>query len=178
MDTTLVMFYVLAAAALFSAYRVVTDPKIMHAALWLGATFLAVAGVFLLLTAEFLAAAQVLIYVGAVTTLIVFGIMLSNIEEVVSEDEAPWYRRVLGALSPAGRGGLALAVAAGFTGVMLWVYGQAAGTWPAAPAGEVADNVGALGSALFTRFAVPFEIASVILLAALVGAIILATREE
>src|SRR5690606_40380159 len=63
------VFLAVAAVTLFSAYRVVVSRKIMHAALWLGLTFFGVAGIFLLLGADFLAAAQVLVYVGAVTTI-------------------------------------------------------------------------------------------------------------
>src|SRR5690606_18974068 len=89
MDVTRIVFLALAAVAIVSAFRVVTAPKIMHAALWLGFTFFVVAGVFVTLGAEFLAAAQVLVYVGAVTTIILFGIMLSQAAEVRSREPLP-----------------------------------------------------------------------------------------
>ncbi len=88
-DPSRITFIVVSAIAVVSAFRVVTAPKIMHAALWLGLTFLMLAGVFLVMGAEFLAAAQVLIYVGAITTIILFGIMLSEAAEVRGRGAAP-----------------------------------------------------------------------------------------
>src|SRR5690625_6156591 len=82
LDPTKITFLVLAALTTVSAFRVVTTPRLMHAALWLGLAFVMLAGVFLTLGAEFLAAAQVLIYVGAVTTIILFGVMLSEAAEL------------------------------------------------------------------------------------------------
>src|SRR5690606_12190498 len=87
-DPTRLAFIALSAMAVVSAFRVVTAKKLMHAALWLGLTFLMLAGVFLVMGAEFLAAAQVLVYVGAVTTIILFGIMLSEAAELRGHTEA------------------------------------------------------------------------------------------
>src|SRR5690606_23512597 len=104
MDLARMAFLALAAVAVVSAFRGVTAPKIMHAALWLGFTFFLVAGVIITLGAEFLAAAQVRVYVGAVPTSILFGIMLSQAAEVRSREPVPveplegtalWRRSVL-----------------------------------------------------------------------------------
>lgn len=148
----------------------------MHAALWLGLTFIMLAGVFLVMGAEFLAAAQVLIYVGAVTTIILFGVMLSEAAEIrgrsttvesTGEEEPPQVMR---------RGVLPMLAVAVFAGVMIFIYGQV--PWPAIPAGFQTDTVAMIGRALFTDFVIPFELAAVLLLIALVGAIVIAIRDD
>lgn len=152
-----------------------TAPKIMHAALWLGLTFLMLAGVFLVMGAEFLAAAQVLIYVGAITTIILFGIMLSEAAEVrgrgtepsrVQPEQPAFFRRTV----------LPVVAVAAFVGVMLFVYGQAA--LPVMTSGFEEDTVRMIGRSLFTDFVIPFELAAVLLLIALVGAIVIAVRDD
>lgn len=166
-----VAFLVAAAVTLLAAYRVVTARRIMHAALWLGLTFFGVAAEFLLLDADFLAAAQVLIYIGAVTTIIIFGIMLSDPSELGSgtgPDQALIGRAGLRAAAFVVAGGLACALIFLVTSV----------TWPAAPAVALANTPLALGTALFGKYVIPFEIASVVLLVALIGAVVLAMREE
>lgn len=175
LDPTRIVFIALSAIAVVSAFRVVTAPKIMHAALWLGLTFLMLAGVFLVMGAEFLAAAQVLIYVGAITTIILFGIMLSEAAEVRARGAAP---AAVAAESPAffRRTVLPIVAVAAFVGIMLFVYTQAA--WPETPAGFQEDTTRMIGRALFTDFVVPFELAAVLLLIALVGAIVIAVRDD
>lgn len=172
-DPTRVAFVALSAVAVVSAFRVVTTKKIMHAALWLGLTFLMLAGVFLAMGAEFLAAAQVLVYVGAVTTIILFGIMLSEAAEVRSRgqvrettEQPAFFRRVV----------LPVVAVAAFVGIMVFIYWQAA--WPENAAGFQEDTTRIIGRALFTDFVVPFELAAVLLLIALVGAIVIAVRDD
>lgn len=171
MTVTDYAFIVVAAVTLLGAYRVVTSQKIMHAALWLGLTFMGVAGIFLILGAEFLAAAQVLIYVGAIMTILIFGIMLSPIQELRA-DGTP----VPSGSSP--RKGVAAAlVGAGFALLMLILFIRT--EW--SEAGQAVTGVSnprLLGEAIFGRFVVPFEVASIVLLVALIGAIVLAVREE
>lgn len=174
MDVSRIAFLALAAVALVSAYRVVTAPKIMHAALWLGFTFFLVAGVFVTLGAEFLAAAQVLVYVGAVTTIILFGIMLSEAAEVrggreprsadVPEGGTFWRRTVLPVVATLA-----------FAGIMVFVYTSV--PWPTLT-GIAGDTVAQIGRALFTTFVIPFELAAVLLLIALIGAIVIAIRDD
>ncbi|HHV54760.1 MAG TPA: hypothetical protein GXX55_04860 [Firmicutes bacterium] len=189
MTTTLLVFLALAAVSLFAAWRVVTDPQIMHAGLWMGLSFVGVAGIFLLLTAEFLAGVQILIYVGAITTIILFGIMLSDIGEV-KEEEPP----LLSLPGRAKRPGTPVAVLAAGAFVLAlillyrdvaWTSLPAAGTLSTAPgAGTPAGglwegfSVKLIGQALFGEYALPAEAASVLLLAALLGALVLAAREE
>lgn len=169
----MIAFVFLAALILVSAVRVITVPRVVHAALYLALCFVGVAGVFLLLGADFLAATQVLIYVGGVTTLIIFAIMLSAPPEVRgkagdtgqgdggSKAQQIWVA-VLAALG-----------AAGFAAVMGMLYQRAGFSAQAAPLGRTTAR---LGAEIFTAYALPFEVASLILLAALVGAIYLSVR--
>lgn len=165
-------FLLVAAVTLLAAFRVVTSPKIMHAAFWLVLSLLGVAVTFLLLDADFLAAVQVLIYIGAITTMIIFGVMLSDVEELAGTAGRAPGRSVLSAR----RGIPALLAAGGFSLAMYAIYRRVA--WPSLPAGAVSDTPAAIGEALFTKYVAPFEIASVLLLVALIGAIVLSMREE
>lgn len=170
------IFLAVAAVTLFSAYRVVVTHKIMHAALWLGLTFFGVAGIFLLLGADFLAAAQVLVYVGAITTIIIFGIMLSPVQDLRGPSGDGLWQRLAKRLGSPRRGIFPLIAAFGFAAIMVVLVNR--GEWPAAPGPAVTDTPRLLGQALFTRFVIPFEVASVVLLVALIGAIALALKEE
>lgn len=154
-------FVLLGAVALGAGFLVVTTSRIVHAALWLAVSLGAVAGCFLLLTAELLAWVQVLIYVGAVVVLVLFALMLTR----APIGPTPGARR--------GRVVLAAIVAAATAGVLLVTQLAALGD-------EVIDleaaDVGggqAVGSALFRAWVLPFEVLSVLLLAALVGAIVI-----
>lgn len=169
------VFIVVAAVTLVGAYQVVTSQRIMHSALWLGFTFLGVAGIFLLLGADFLAAAQVLIYVGAITTIIIFGVMLSAVEDVRGAGETPW-QQVKARFSSVRRGVLPLIAAGGFAVVMLVLY--TGSVWPAVRELGAVDTVRRIGETLFREYVIPFEIASVVLLVALIGAIAVAMKEE
>lgn len=173
-DPTRLAFIALSAMAVVSAFRVVTAKKLMHAALWLGLTFLMLAGVFLVMGAEFLAAAQVLVYVGAVTTIILFGIMLSEAAELRGRTEAA----VAAAESPAFFRRVVLPVVAvvAFVGIMALVYTRTA--WPVTVSPAEEDMTRIIGRALFTDFVVPFELAAVLLLVALVGAIVVSVRDD
>lgn len=158
-----VLFILFGAIAVCGAIMVVTRKHPMASALYLILTLFAVAALFVLRQAHFLAAIQVIIYAGAVVVLFVFVIMLIN----VPEDRLPVERattvRVLGVL------------AAGFfileSAVLARRYSM-----PAGPAAEV-GTVEAVGRALFTDYLLAFEITSVLLLAAVIGAIALAKRK-
>ncbi|MEW5933212.1 MAG: NADH-quinone oxidoreductase subunit J [Bacillota bacterium] len=185
MNWEMVAFAFLGVLILASGFRVITTPRIVHAALYLALCFTGVAGIFLLLGADFLAATQVLIYVGAVTTLIIFAIMLSSPPEVRGEpargagpargDEVlgggPRPQR---AQAESGWVGVLAALAAlGFVAAMGVVY---RGAGLPAQAASLGRTTAPLGRQIFTTYAVPFEVASVVLLAALVGAIYLSVR--
>jgi NADH-quinone oxidoreductase subunit J len=158
-----VVFMVVAAAMALAAVRLVTTTNLVHGALYLVVTLLGVAIVFILMTAEFVAWVQVLIYVGAVIVLILFGLMLTRAP--IGRTALDRQQRRLAA--PAALGLFVV------TATILWRSFE----------GQTIDfrndkaNLDLLGTELFTRFVMPFEIASVLLLAALVGAVFLAKRD-
>jgi NADH-quinone oxidoreductase subunit J len=158
-----VIFYLLAIVAIGSAVGVVTVPNIVHAALFLVLALLSVAGFYLLLASEFLALVQVLIYAGAVATLILFGLMMTRGRELPAVGSgAQW---PLGLLTA---GALVVAL---LTAVV-------DSDWPR-DAGEVTlVSMTTLGGALFRDWLLPFEIASIVLLIALIGAIVISRQEE
>ena len=166
-------FYYMAAASVASAILAVTRKSPVHSMLWVLALFLHVAGIFLLLGAQFLAAVQVIVYAGAILVFYLFVLMLLDLP---SEETRPRF----GAHWPfAAAGGL------GFS-ALIWLARietldpVAAGVAPAAArTGSDAPPLGTLsevGTALFGPFALPFEITSLVLLAAIVGAVVIARR--
>ncbi len=171
--TAQVAFYYMAAASVTSAILAVTRRSPVHSMLWVLALFLHVAGIFLLLGAEFLAAVQVIVYAGAILVFYLFVLMLLDLP---GEEARPRF----GAHWP-----LAAAVGLGF-GLLAWLAlvgtfdPVGAGIAEAAPSGQgEGPPLGSLeqvGRALFGPFALPFEMASLILLAAIVSAVVLARR--
>jgi len=163
MTPKLAIFYFLAAFTLWAGAVVVLGRNIVRAAVALIFCFCGIAGLFLLLDAEFLAAVQVLIYVGGITILLLFAIMLTSrisarSTRVINDQTA------LSALA-------SLGVLAGL------LYASLAGIGdPAGPA-RLPETTPFLGRALLTAYVLPFEIVSILLLAALVGAIVLARKE-
>jgi NADH-quinone oxidoreductase subunit J len=154
-------FVLLGGVAVGAGLLVVTTTRVVHAALWLAVSLGAVAGLFLLLTAELMAWVQVLIYVGAVVVLVLFALMLTR-APIGPVPSAPRSRIVL-AGAVAGATALVLAVA------LLGPLGGAV-----IDLGTIGVGDGrAVGTALFTAWVLPFEVLSVLLLAALVGAIVL-----
>jgi NADH-quinone oxidoreductase subunit J len=166
--TVEVLFALLGAVAVGSALLVVTTRQLVHAALWLVVTLGSVAGLYLLLSAEFVAWVQVLIYVGAVVVLLLFGLMLTRAPIGRSDDlDAPVTQRVAAALTAgAAAGVVATALVDAFAGERIELDGDAAG-----------GSSAATGRAVFTSWVLPFEVLSVLLLAALVGAIVLSRRD-
>jgi NADH-quinone oxidoreductase subunit J len=159
-----VAFLILAVIGGIGGLLVVTTRNIVHAALYLVVALASVAAIYLLLAAPFIAFVQVIIYVGAIVVLILFGIMLTR---------APVGRRVLDNSVRARVG--ALVVAAGMFAMLTFFLVRAFG-------GERIVNrsgtaTAALGTSIFRNFVLPFEAVSVLLLAALVGAIVLARRD-
>jgi NADH-quinone oxidoreductase subunit J len=160
---TLIGFYLLAALAVASGLFLVTSRNLLHGVLALGVASLAVAGLMLTLRAEFLALVLVLVYVGAVVVLGVFAVMLTgHFDRPVLP--ASGELKTVSAL-------VALALSALMTGVVL-VQPQAAA------AGVTVLSVERLGTLLLTRYVLPFELVSVLLLAALIGALVIARRTE
>jgi NADH-quinone oxidoreductase subunit J len=162
-----VAFSALAAASIASAILAVTRRNPVHSMLWVLALFLEVAGVFLLVGAEFLATVQVIVYAGAILVFYLFFLMLLDLP---SETAGPRF----GAHWP-----LCAAVGCAFA-AFAW-YARDPGLVPAvqrvASNGPPPNSLRAVGMALFTEFALPFEVASLILLAAIVGAVVVARRK-
>lgn len=174
MNVSGLLFMFIALVTLLAAWRVVVSQKIMHSALWMGLSFFGVAGIFLMLSADFVAAAQVLVYVGAITVLLLFGIMLSDANDVRDVGAASQGARTR---VPARKGIFPLLAATGFAFLMLVLY-NGAGWRQSPPLDYATDTPRALGNLLFGQYVIPFEVASLVLLVGLVGSIVLATREE
>lgn len=158
-------FSYLAALSIASAVMAVTRRSPVHSLLWVLALFVHVAGIFLLVGAEFLAAVQMIVYAGAILVfyLLVFMLLDLPVEEAGERFGPHW---PLGALTALGF--------AAFMGRALMSAPVPAR--PAAAAGAGPSSMAVLGKTLFTDFALPFEIASLVLLAAIVGAVVLARR--
>ena len=166
-------FYYMAAASIASALLAVTRRNPVHSMLWVLALFLHVAGIFLLLAAEFLAAVQVIVYAGAILIFYLFVVMVLDLPD---EEAGPRFGNHWPFAAAAGLSFAALAwlAQAGTHDPIGAVAAPAARSVAAEgpPQGSLAE----VGMALFGPFALPFEIASLVLLAAIVGAIVIARR--
>ncbi len=158
-----VIFYFVAAVTVVGALGVVLTRNVVHSALFLILALLAVAGVFILLSAEFLAIVQILIYGGAVTILILFVMMLTRVRDMPQALDGP--QRPFAAMAAGAF--LALSVLAALSS-----------DWPGETEKITVVPFREMGEALFRDWAVPFEVASLVLLVALIGAIVLARSEE
>jgi NADH-quinone oxidoreductase subunit J len=167
-----VLFYALAALILGMGTLVVTAQNPVHSVVFLVACFLCVAVVFVMLGAEFLAVIQILVYAGGIVVLYLFVVMLVNLRR--SPDGAIDVRRQ-------SRTGFVLAAVMLAEISAILVYSSAHAPLPAAPAGTVAaadmGNVESVGMLLYADYLVPFEVASMLLLVAMIGAILLAKKE-
>jgi len=155
-SVAVVPFVVLAVAAVGGAVMMVLVRNVVHAAFWLLEIMMAVAGLFMLLSAGFLALIQVMVYAGAVSVLVLFTVMLTlrRREDAERPLDLSW-----------SAGLIALGVFAAVSAAV------ASFVPPAVSAPSVTPGVAEFGAALFTQRALPFEIASVVLLVALVGAV-------
>lgn len=160
---TQVFFDIMAATVIVGALGVVLVRNVVYAALCLIVSLMGVAGVYILLSVEFLALVQVLIYGGAVTVLILFALMLTRVREL--KEHLDGDQRPLAAVA-------ALALVSAFATMMYKT------TWPRNVGQVTVVPFDTIGTALFNRWAVPFEIASGVLLVALVGAIVISMQEE
>ncbi|HEV2460161.1 MAG TPA: NADH-quinone oxidoreductase subunit J, partial [Ktedonobacterales bacterium] len=176
-DIPTIAFYVIAIALVGSSLAVVLLRNIVRAALSLILVFGAAAGVYVLLNAEFIAIVQVLIYAGAITVLILFAIMLT--QHSMSQRSNPfsgqwWLAGLICVLLGAG---IIYAV-----GSSTMLAGSASSTLPLAGVGPSTGTVVRLGQLLYSPFTysyvLPFEIASIVLLVAIIGAIMIGRAEE
>jgi NADH-quinone oxidoreductase subunit J len=170
MNLDLIFFLVLSLIAISTAMGMLLSRNAIYSALFLVLNFITVAVFYLLLGAPFIAMAQITVYAGAIMVLFLFVIMLLGAESLPQAEVLPWQKPLAGVLA------VALAVEATFIFITR-----------ARPIGEVtqpdasvntATNLRALGETLFTQYLLPFEVTSVLLLVAMIGAIVLVRKEK
>lgn len=158
-----IAFGLIAFAMAVGAVRVVTTKNVVHAALWLVLVLGGVAGIFILLAAEFVAVVQVLVYIGAIVVLFLFGIMLTRApigQEAELDNDQRWAGLLVGLL---------------LFGVLASVLAKQFGRVHVET--NRVQRVVDVANSVFTTYVVPFEVVSVVLLAALVGAVVIARRD-
>jgi len=154
-------FWILAAVVLLSALAMVLSQNLMHSAFWLILVFIGVAGVYILLEADFLAIVQLLIYAGTIGVLFVFGVMLTKQENIARSN--PFNNYKIGAL-----------LIAFFLFLSLGTLFDSSVFKATSPAPLAVSTTGSIAELLFGPFLVPVEISALILMVAIVGAVILA----
>jgi len=162
-------FYFFAGLAVLGAIGTVTARNVVHSAIYLITSLLATAGIFLTLGAQFVFAVQIVLYVGGIMVLFIFVIMLVNLDVALHQLQFNRQRWVAGLLT------LVLASQLGFA---IWfARGEGSLDIPAGRTGTLSpQNVEQFGLALFEKYALPFEIASVLLLVALIGAVVMTKK--
>jgi NADH-quinone oxidoreductase subunit J len=164
MSVDTILFFILAAAALAGAVNLIAQTHPIHSALSLIVVMVALAGIYLLLGAELLAAVQIIVYAGAIMVLFVFIIMLLNAgveERTAISRTATW---------------LGLPFAVVLTAVLGWRIALSQ-PGPMAPGGDVPGTSRVLSDMLFTSYVFPFELTSILILVAILGAVVLAKRD-
>jgi len=163
-----VLFYLFATLTLGGAILTITRRNTVHSAIWLITSLLGVAGLYLLQQAEFLAGVQVILYVGGIMVLFLFVIMLVNLEQAAKEKQFT------------GQKWVALAVVAALVLQGLWFVAEGAGRFklgsPSAPSTETLGNSEQVSRVLFSQYLLPFELASILLLVAIIGAVVMAKK--
>jgi len=166
LTTQIICFSVLSLIVIIGALGVILLESIVYSAFLLGGVFMSVAGLYLLLNASFVAAAQVLVYVGAVNVLIIFAIMLVNKKEDLKPIDNLKTRRIISS-------------SICLTLLSLLIRVDVSNVWtianPESSVGE--ESTIRIGEHLFSDYLLPFEVASVLLLMAMIGAIVLARRD-
>jgi NADH-quinone oxidoreductase subunit J len=167
----LTLFYVFGAAAVVTSLLVVLQSNAVYSVLLLIGSFLALAGLYVLLSAPFVAVIQIIVYAGAIMVLFLFVVMLLNAPR---EDGGQPDLEDSGAVRAFG--GL---LAAAFVAELLWAFGRSnVGRAPASAVRESAWPVSEIGRILFSEYAFAFEVTSILILVAMVGAIALAARRR
>ena len=166
MSITEIIFWFLSGLALLSAIMVLVSKNPVHSVLWLIVTFFAISGHYILLNAQFLAIVNIIVYAGAVMVLFLFVIMLMNLEAAIEPKRSVWMKAA-GVIS----GGLLLAVMVSVIRTATDMQGKNAQL----TTGDI-GLIKNLGNALFTNYALPFEISSVLFLSAMVGAVVIGKK--
>ncbi|MFA5866778.1 MAG: NADH-quinone oxidoreductase subunit J [Actinomycetota bacterium] len=167
MSGQLIAFFIVSALILSGALYIVTTRNIMHAVFMHLLTMSFIAAVYILLYAEFIAAMQVLIYAGAMTTMVIFALMLTR-----SQNSPEGMKTAVDNQQK----GLAFFTAAGFLTVLLYVL--IPHKWTPLATGAASTTVKQMGEIIFSAYVLPFELISVLLLAALVGVVVLTRKED
>jgi len=160
-------FYLLSGVAVVSALAVITRKNPVHSAISLIFTLLSLAGLYLMLYAPFVAGVQIILYAGGIMVLFLFVIMLVNLERNLKEEQfnRQWH--------------VAVAVALILCGLVLYVYSKAHSVFPALMTGVLppeSSNTQQMGIWLYQNYVLPFELASLLLLVAIVGAVVMAKK--
>lgn len=166
MTVTQLLFWALSVLALFSALMVVTARNPVHSVLWLIVTFFSISGHYILLNAQFLAIVNIIVYAGAIMVLFLFVIMLMNLNRDTEPQKKRWLK-VAGAVAG---GCLLLVLVAALKDAGLNEQQALVKT------GEI-GLIRNLGRELFSTYVVPFEISSILFLAAMVGAVVIGKKE-
>lgn len=164
-----IAFAILAVTIVVAAVKMVTTSNVVHAALWLVVVLAGIAAQYILLAAEFTAIVQVLVYIGAIVVLFLFGIMLTRArlgpDETINKGMRPY----------------AIVISLALFALMAWTlwdyFGDAELSLVGQSTAELGQTTAQVSDALFITYLVPFEVVSVLLLAALTGAIVLARRD-
>jgi NADH-quinone oxidoreductase subunit J len=160
----MVIFFVLAVIAVTAGVGVIAQRSAVRSALFLLVNFCCLAGLYILLNAQFVAVVQIIVYAGAIVVLFLFAVMLLGMERAEESPDPRRYQWMAGLL-------LGVLLLAG----IIWALIPAMmGT---APTLVPTDNVRQIGAALLTDFVIPFELASVVLLVAIIGAVVLAKKK-
>lgn len=167
MDTSEILFWILSGLALFSAIMVLISKNPIHSVLWLIVVFFAISGHYLLLNAQFLAIVNIIVYAGAIMVLFLFVIMLMNLNKETEPQKNIWMK-FFGVISG---------------GLLLWIFissSRSAMDMTGKNVQVIDGNIGLiqnLGKVLFTQYALPFEISSVLFLSAMVGAVVIGKKD-
>ncbi|NHN33829.1 NADH-quinone oxidoreductase subunit J [Paenibacillus agricola] len=159
-----IAFFVFALMAIGGAIFMLSFTKVVHMVVALAMTFISLAGLYVILDAEFVAFVQILIYAGAISILMIFGIMMTKHQGEEIEPKRPLYNTLL------------FIGAAGLFGVIFYAIQYS--TLPTGTFQAVEDNTMEIGKLLFTKHVIPFELMSVLLTVSFIGAIVVAKREE
>lgn len=167
MDITTIVFWLLSALTLFAAIMVVTRKNPIFSVLWLIVVFFAISGHYILLNAQFIAVVNIIVYAGAIMVLFLFVLMMMNLNNLPTVNKNIWMK-FIGVIS----GGLLLCV--------LVSTSKSAADMNLKSVVMKEGNIGLienLGKILFTKYAVPFEVSSILFLSAMVGAVVIGKKD-
>ena len=159
MEFSAILFYIIAVFMLFFATMMVVSTNLVHSALYMVVAFVGVAAIYAMLSADFLAAVQLLVYVGAISVLLVFGVMLTRRGDIRSSNPFNRYKYV------------GLLVVASLFGVFYMFLAPT--EWPISDIAPATTTVAKIADLMLNQYVVPFEAAAMLLLVAMVGAIII-----